>query len=308
MITRYHDLWQHQVLRRWKPCDVFHFLSHGAAIQVSRRAKQEGATTIAEAVNSHPLQMMQLITEEYERLGLPYKKGLPTTMQRMLVEQDEADYILAPSRFVADAYLRNGFAKDRLITIPFGVDPGRFRYLGLKKDKFTVLYVAQITPRKAHLDLLEAWRMLRLPKEECELIFVGSMDAVMRPILNRYRDMFTYVGMLNQADLEVYYNRASVFVMPSVEEGCSYAPLEAMSCGLPVILTENTGTGELVEHGKEGYIVPIRNPAKIAAYLELMFNDSEMLQAMSTAALAKATVEFSWKRYANRLHKIYLEL
>ncbi len=304
-IIPYQNLWQRQLLSLWEPCDILHTLNHGSSVKVIAKAKEQGSVILGEQVNSSPESMFDLIREEHDRLNIPYYQRMPATLVRMEEEEKYFDYFLTPSDFVAKSYLRKGISSDRIFTVPFGVDLSKFKFKNYEKDKFRVIYVAQITPRKAHIDLLKAWLQLNLHPSKAELVFVGSIDPVMRPLLDKYQGKFTYAGILSVTELIELYNSSSVFVMPSVEEGCSYAPLEAMACGLPVILTENTGSGERVTHGKEGFIVPIRSPDQIATYIELLYKDEEMRTTMGKHALAKASEDFGWDIYAKRILEIY---
>jgi glycosyltransferase involved in cell wall biosynthesis len=304
-ITLYQDLWQFQALRNWRNCDILHVLNHGAAIQICSRAKENASVVLGEPVNSHPAHMFSILAEEHERLGIPYFTKMPTTFLRMTDEIEYFDYVLSPSRFVTKSFVERGFSGSRIFTVPFGVDLRAFSFRNLQKDKFRVIYVAQITPRKGHIDLLDAWSSMNLPLSKAELVLVGHIDPVMEPILEKYKGKYTYAGTLSRADVIQRYNTASVFVMPSLEEGCSYAPLEAMACGLPVILTENTGSGELITHGQEGFIIPIRNPEQIAHYLGLIYTNPSMRAEMGQAALRKASENFGWDTYAARILEIY---
>ena len=78
-----------------------------------------------------------------------------------------------------------------------------------------------------------------------------------------------------------------------------------MACGLPVIVTENTGASEIIEHGKEGFIVPIRSANAIAEYLELLYANSALRYEMSQAALKKSQSDLGWQNYADQLCTFY---
>ena len=96
--------------------------------------------------------------------------------------------------------------------------------------------------------------------------------------------------------------RHDVLVLPSLFEGFALVIFEAMSQGLPVIITPTTGGGDIVTDSKEGFIVPIRSSGAITQKLELLITDSNLLTDMSMAAQSKAA-EYSWKRYRHNLVK-----
>jgi glycosyltransferase involved in cell wall biosynthesis len=78
-----------------------------------------------------------------------------------------------------------------------------------------------------------------------------------------------------------------VMALPSLVEGFPVSVLEAMACGLPAIISENIG-GDIVEDGREGFVVPIRDPDAIAERLRLLHADSARRREMARAARAKA--------------------
>jgi len=310
-MTFYQDLWEGVALLYYKKSSVFHVLNHGTSFRLLKKYKADGAITLGEPLNSHPLYMNALLDEEYERLGINKKMGLHATQKRMIEETDLFDFILTPSIFVKNSYIQYGFPEDKIFNLPIGVDSGKFRRLenqDIKKSNkiFKVIYVGQIIPRKAHIDLLEAWKKLKLPN--AELVFIGSLSDEMIPILKKYEGLYKHLGTLSHNEIIEHLNQSAVFVMPSVEEGCAFAPIEAMSCGVAVILSTNTGSGELVTEGKEGFIVPIRNPDIIAEKILQLYNDREMAIEMGKNARTLATGTLNWEQYANQLMNIYEQI
>ena len=173
-------------------------------------------------------------------------------------------------------------------------------------NTFRVICVAQITPRKGHVYLLEAWKKLKLPN--AELLFVGPLDYSMKPLLATYEGLFTHIPSIPHTELHRYYGRSSVFVLPSVEDGFAYVCVEALACGTPVITTTQTGAGDVIKHGTDGFIVPVRSSEAIAGYLELLYNDRELLREMSLAARRTAEAKLGWEQYARKLCDYYNSL
>jgi glycosyltransferase involved in cell wall biosynthesis len=91
-----------------------------------------------------------------------------------------------------------------------------------------------------------------------------------------------------------------VMVFPSLFEGFGLVVLEAMSCGVPVIATAQSGAPDFLEDGKDGFLVPIRSAEAIAERLELLIRDRDRLGAMSQAAVRKAA-RHSWESYRQHL-------
>ncbi|MBW2737952.1 MAG: glycosyltransferase family 4 protein [Deltaproteobacteria bacterium] len=311
LLPLYHDLWQAITLLRWRKCDIFQVMLHGTSRKLIQKAREEKAIVIGQPVNSHPQVVNAILNEEYQRLGNKKELKFSVVQKRLIQEIEMCDYLLVASRFIKDSFVIQGFDGEKIHVIPYGVDLDRF-YPLVKDEKvdsdsiFRVICVASIIPRKGHVYLLEAWKRLNLPHSE--LLLIGGISTVMKPVLAKYTGWFRHIPHVPNVMLRQYYSRSSVFVLPSLEDGFAMACGEAMGCGLPVITTSNTGASEIIEHGKEGFIIPIRSPGAIAHYLDLLYRDQERLREMSVTSLDKSRTDMSWKAYAHKLCSFYNSL
>jgi len=305
-----HNAWENSVVSKWSKCDLLHLMLHGTSLKIIQKAKSQSSLVIGEAVNSHPSCLHRILNEEYIRLGLGTRPQLSIPEYKMLNEMTLCDYILVPSEFVRQSYIKEGFDVQKVVKIPFGVNTNKFfpsqSQAISDKDVFRVLCVASVSPRKGQIDLLNAWKSLKLPNSE--LLLIGSVSKVMRKVLASFEGTFRHISNVPHSQIREYYDKSSVFVLPSLEEGLALVIGEAMSCGLPVIATENTGASELIEHGKEGFIVPIRSPQIIAEYIEKLYIDRNLLHQMSNAAAKKSTSFLGWDKYASQLSDFYLSI
>lgn len=312
----YHDLWQIGVLIRWKQAPILHHMIHGNGRMLIRRGHRDDAIVIGEPVNSHPEELRRLLNEEHERLGIAFRLKDNLLDRRLAEDAAACDFLLAGSNVVKKSFARNGFPEDRIRVIPYGTDINRFsplndderkqRLSGLGDCSFRVISVGQITPRKGHVYLLEAWKKLKIPK--AELLLVGPLDPIMIPVLSRFAGLFTHIPHVPHHLLRHYYGLSDVFVLPSIEDGFAYVCTEALGCGLPVITTDNTGASEMVTDGSDGFVVPIRSSNAIAEKLEQLYSDNELRQNMSYAAVNKAATSLLWKDYAEKLLEFYQEI
>lgn len=300
-----HRLWERQVLRRWMPCDLLHLHLLGTANRVLDRARAEGAVTMGEPVMCHPVTLHEMLAEEHDLLGLP-RQRLDIVFASLRDEIPKCDYLVAGSRAVSDSYVARGYPADRILAIPYGVDAVRFSPLSDREraatadDKFRVICVAQITPRKGIHYLLEAWRRLALPARESELLLVGPVAGSMEPIMRKYAGSYTHLPHVAHEQLRHDYGRSSVFVLPSVEDGFGLVTAEAMACGLPVIVSRAAGSADLVEEGGNGFVVPSRSAEAIATALASLYRDPERRVAMGRRSLALVTAH-GWSAFASRL-------
>jgi glycosyltransferase involved in cell wall biosynthesis len=102
-------------------------------------------------------------------------------------------------------------------------------------------------------------------------------------------------------------SRNDVLVLPSLTEAFGLVITEALSCGLPVIVTPNSGGPEVISHGENGFIVPIRSSESIAEKLDLLHRDRDRLSAMSLSAFQRAS-ECSWANYRARISQIIRDI
>ncbi|KKS14599.1 MAG: Glycosyl transferase, group 1 family protein [Parcubacteria group bacterium GW2011_GWB1_41_6] len=171
--------------------------------------------------------------------------------------------------------------------------------------KFKVLYVAYTNPRKGLSYLLDAWESLDLPLAELILVgkYVGMPEEMIRycdEIINR-NPSIKWVG--GTQDPWQYYQDASVFVLPSLSECYGKVTLEAMASGVPVIVSENARA--IVEDGKTGFVVPIRDAKAIKEKIEYLYHNREIAEKMGREA--RKAVE-NKKSFGEEVFEIYQEI
>ncbi len=275
---------------------------NGAAAEIFRAAKRRGIFCILEQTIAPARVEQKLMAEEIDRYG----QGRPTTADQWdlspLAEREEvewqlADRIICGSEFVVDGLRQLGVRSGKCRLLPYGVDTSRFcappdRHSagGLK-----VLFVGAVGLRKGVPYLLEALRKLRSPQIHCRLI--GQVELGLS-WLARYRNLVEVLGAVPRSEIMRMYCWADLLVLPSICEGSAVATYEALACALPVITTPNSGS--VVRDGKEGFVVPIRDPDAIADRLQQFLEDRELLRAMSAQA-RRRSLEFSLDKYAQRL-------
>ncbi|HTD65128.1 MAG TPA: glycosyltransferase [Candidatus Limnocylindria bacterium] len=122
--------------------------------------------------------------------------------------------------------------------------------------------------------MLEAFRMVHWRHPSARFFLTDSVHDSMRPIMKTFSDLpIDWSPPLPHAQLAERLRSADIFVLPSLEEGLMRTALEAMSCGLPVVLTPHTGANDFVSSEEMGQVVPIRDaPAVAEAILKLADN------------------------------------
>ncbi len=286
------------------PCDIFVGWS-GYSLKSLRKAKQFGAITIIERCSSHIQFQREILEEEYKMFDYNVNPVNELTLQKELLEYDEADYISIPSRFVKETFLEKGLNPSKLIHVSYGVDTSNFKQVQKEDDKFRIIYLGALSLRKGIPYLLKAYSELNLPNSELHLI--GAISPEIVDTLKKYEGSFKHEGFIPHLDLYKYLSQGSVFVLPSIEEGLAYVILQAMACGLPVICTENTGGADVIRDGKEGFILPIRDVGKLKEKILYLYEHENKRKTMSEMAL-KRVGEFTWDVYGEKMISLYDKL
>jgi alpha-maltose-1-phosphate synthase len=270
-----------------KDANLFLFYN-GSGLDSARWFKRNGGITIVEAVNSHVLVQEQIMAEEHRSLGLSWRPFHPRQVKRRVAEVEEADYVLLPSTFVARSFLAKGIPANRLLKVPYPVQKiaGAAKSTRKKENDetvFRVLYVGSISVRKGLRYLIEAFRRLKHPKKELWIVGTIANPSGVEDI--SLPEGSKFFGPLKGDALQEVYMRASVFCLPSIEDGFGLVLIEALYYGLPIIATENTGIEDLLSDGKGGMVVPIRDAGAICNWLNQLAENRDLLdrKRMETA-------------------------
>lgn len=273
----------------------------GMSLRTMRRAKADGKITVIERGSSHIQYQDNILHEEFNKFGIDFHVD-QRTIEKELIEYEEADYISIPSTFVKNSFLEMGVPEEKLVQNPYGTS-SHFKKVEVdrKGDKFRILYMGSLLIRKGLIYLFEALKKLDIPKNKLEILFVGKVDDEIKPTIEKYKqDNWNFLGHVNHYELPNYISSCDVAVQPSLEEGLSMVMPQMMGCGVPVIATTNTGGEDVIEDGKTGFIVPIRQPEAIAEKIQLLFENPEKLAEMKSAAGATSSRDISWNAYGDR--------
>ena len=217
-----------------------------------------------EAVHADTLELVSptahvdRLTERYDTAFRAYPIERPwlneAGRRKAAAEYRRADVIHVASEYTRESFLEAGVPAEKLQRVQLSI-PERYRPAPRERDDeiFRVLYVGALTVAKGVPVLLEAFRRLT---GNAELVLVGGWGT---------RGMRQYMQSCLAADPRIRVGsgdplaelrEADVLVHPSFSDGFGYAPMEALACGVPVVVTEDTGIKEHVDDGVNGWIVP----------------------------------------------------
>lgn len=190
-----------------------------------------------------------------------------------------------------------------------GADRGSVRRdLGIAGDTFVGAIVARLSGMKGHGTLLQSLATLRDNAVSVLVLIVG--DGAERNELERQAHALSlddrYVRFLGaRSDVDRLLHAADFFVLPSDTEGLPLSVLEAMAHGLPIVASNVGGIPELIDHDKEGLLIPPADPTALAAAIQRLAGDPALRQRLGEAARARAGGEFSLSTTVRNYDRLY---
>jgi glycosyltransferase involved in cell wall biosynthesis len=259
--------------------------------------------------------------------------GLGTVKRRLLKDHDASpearvglertlgtmvDRVVAQCEDEVIELGRMGIRRADTVIVPSGVDGETFAPSGPRADHLRpgmrrILSVGQLVPRKGFADLIEALR--RVPGAELVVAGGPAPDRIDRdPEARRLMefadrcgvgDRVRLVGAVPQQDLPGWYRSADVLACAPWYEPFGLTPLEAMSCGVPVVAYEVGGIAESVIDNVTGLLVPPRDVPGMAGALRGLLGDEVRRMSYASAAIDRVRSRYTWDRTATDVERVY---
>ncbi|MDF5713539.1 MAG: glycosyltransferase family 4 protein [Rhizonema sp. NSF051] len=188
-----------------------------------------------------------------------------------------------------------------------GIDPALFKVVNHNKLGNRLLFVGRLATAKGLPILLESLAILKEHPDILLTVVGDGPDREQLEVLTAQLGLsknVNYVGYKSQTEVREYFQQTDVFVMSSFAEGIPVVLMEAMAAGVPVVATQIAGVSELVEDGKNGYLVPPGDTVSLAESIEKLLSDHKLRAAFGTAGRAKVEKDFNIHHEVARLHQI----
>jgi glycosyltransferase involved in cell wall biosynthesis len=192
-----------------------------------------------------------------------------------------------------------------------GVDPILFSANPAEGGQFDpeILTVGALLRSKGHELVLRALGKLRLsfPQLRCRIIGEGPDRARFEALVGELGigRQVQFVGRQSRSEVAEAMRRCSVFVLPSRNEGLGCVYLEAMSCGKPVVGCQGQGIDEVIEHGKNGWLVPAEGLEELVQGLSALLGSPELRTRIGTVARQTILERFTLSHQAQHLVRVY---
>lgn len=175
-------------------------------------------------------------------------------------------------------------------------------------QKKNILFLGFITELKGCFDVPEIAKKVIAENENVKFILAGSgqtkklQEIVAEKGISQY---FAFPGWVKKDEKETLLKNADIFFLPSYTEAMPMSILEAMGYGLPIVSTNVGGIPQLVEEGRNGYMVdPGKKDDFAEVILELIGND-ELIYYMGKESIKKAYTKYSLEKHLEKLCKLY---
>ena len=227
--------------------------------------------------------------------------GLNDSDEKQRRKDDElelADSIIVASSFVKSTLIKNSKDNKNIFVIPYCSPTKSILSEPLNhKGKLRVLYVGSLTQRKGLSYAIDAVEAL---KARVIFTMIGQKTTRDCGPLNKALDQHTWIPTLPHDQILQQMKNHDVLLFPTLFDGFGLVITEALSQGIPIITTPNSGGPECIRHGVEGFLVPIRDTTAIIKYLEQLDKDRDQLQFMKEACLQRSKY-LSFQLYKQQL-------
>lgn len=276
-------------------------------------AKKHGIKCIYDLPIAYWETAKNLLKEESERLPMwadTIESALSDSEEKLIRKENElklADTIIVPSSFVKNS-LPTWADEKKVIMTPFGSPtiPSSIKPKTIhSKRPLRILFVGSMSQRKGLGDLFEAIDIVNSP--EVELVVLGSMQASHDFYNDKIKSGFVYEKGRAHSEVLELMRSCDVFCLPSIVEGRALVMQEAMSQGLPLIITPNTGGEDLIINGETGFLVPIRSPEIIAEKINWFLDNRSRIAEMGRLAQEHAA-NYTWETYSDNIISYLKEL
>jgi glycosyltransferase involved in cell wall biosynthesis len=306
----YHDWRVSRLLdKRSEDFDVVHCWP-SSCLRTLAAARHRGVVSVRELPNAHTADTFRRSKAAADAVGVELPRGASHRFDaaRLAVENAEfrsADFLLAPSEYVAASFLEEGFEPARILRHQYGFDPSRFPAPEpLRPDRpFTAAFVGRGEPPKGLHLALRAWVDSGAAAQGRFIVLgriISDYAAAMSGLLNH--PSVEALGFVS--DVGRVLREVDVLVFPTVTEGSALVTYEAMASG--VVPLVSTAAGAPVRDGADGLLHEPNDIATLTGQLQDLMKDVDLLARLRRGALSRRS-ELTWQHGTEMLLAAYSE-
>ena len=284
------------------PHDVFFGFSY-ASLEILRVEKKRGVFTILDQFDA--AEYHEYLTRYETKKSPTYTAMLPRSpveyYKRVRQEWKLADLIITNSEWTKKALLKQGLTEQKIEICPLGYDPPRSAYTSVPStlpQTLRVLWLGNVNVAKGIKYFVEAARALE--GNAVEFIVAGPL-AIKSEAIRTSPSNIKWLGQVSKKEVEQLLKESHILASPTISDNFAITQLEAMSHGVPVILTTNCG--HVVENGETGFIIPPFSSEALASAILRFVENPHLVQTMSKKCMETAK-RYNSDAYIERLTSI----
>jgi len=293
--------------------------AHRAAVFAKRRTGTPIVWTCNDIVSwekpGHRARMTAAVQSAASQLMRPLEQRIARKIERIAVLDNNSAEILERAYNRPTRVVRSGVDAQTMQERPEGGRRIRRRY-GISEGTFLVLWLGILEPFRRLEDLLEAVRIGRPQTADVRVLIVGRHDAaphyarrLMRLVAEHQLE--TQVRFVAQSvpdeELADYYSASNVLVFPNDHQTFGLAPLEALACRRPVIVSRGSGVHEKLVDGETALLVPSRDPATLARAIGVLMENPALAERIARQGREFVARELTWENYGTRMLELFEE-
>ena len=289
--------------------EIFHVRSgagQGGAIKLARK---RGMKVLVDHSALYPSTSELNLRDDYARWGQPIAIAANVGVwKNVIADCKMADLIVVNANHIKESFVENGFEEDMIRVVHLGV---RKDFWGVKQlyksgAEFRVLFTGGFILLKGAEYILESLKLLVERGVKVRYDIVGAVGAP-RKLIRKYEGLpIVYHGQVPQENLKAFLARADCYLFPSLADGCAQSGMEALSAGVPVVATRQSGLP--ITDGETGCVVAMKDAAAIADKIEWLVAHYEERERIGRNAARMMRECYSWEKYAENMERVYNEL
>ena len=303
---------------------VFHVRSGAGQGGAIRLAKKKGMKVLVDHSALHPAQTEANLKADCERWGVPLSIAPNAGVwKNVLKDCAEADILMVNANHIRDSFVERGYDPKKIRVVYLGVRDD-FRNVtiqrlesGRKNNVPRVLFTGNFSLLKGAEYLLESLRILNERGVRVHYDVVGAVSApkamlehfnidALNSKLETSSLPITFHGPVPQDDLKQFLAESDIYLFPSLADGCAQSGMEALTAGLPVVATYQSGLP--ITDDETGCVVPKKDAAAIADKVEWLIAHPEGRERLGRNAAKMMRENYTWEKYAENVKRIYEEM
>lgn len=283
----------------------------GCSLNSGRRAINVGGRYILDRACPHFEYQEALLKEEYAKLKIDFYGSGYFRKKMLLEEYLLAEKIIVPSKYTANSFSSFPHLSEKIVTISI---PPKLNYATIKSKKtqnnnqVVIGVIGADLVRKGYFYLLDAWRLLDIKSLNARLVIKGPRQQFLKSIV--VSELINSLSKVEfggfDSDINLFYNKIDILVLPSVDEGFGMVVLEAMANSVPVIISDHVGASDFVREANSGIIVNAAETSGLVVALTNLIKDVELRKKLGNNGGAFMKNQFNIDSYKINILKVLI--